>query len=228
MAEYELNGVAVVAVGSFNPAIFHPRWLSENELLAANEAEHALEAVVLSPQLTTFTADWLNLQVTTEQAIFSTIEEAHELELRDLARGTLDLLPHTPVDALGLNADSHFRVDSEAEWHAVGDQFLPKDFWEPLFEGEEWIRRDGGEATGLRGLKVEAWRTNKRDYVRIEVAPSARLKPWGVYVGINAHYQLTEGDDRGTGHRAAQAILENWDAIRDFEHQIQQVLLRGV
>jgi hypothetical protein len=211
---YELSGVAVVGAGSFNPAILHPRWLAENGLIAQNEAEHALENTVVSSQLTAFTADWLSVQAVPEQAVFSTVEEARELELRDAARGVLDLLPHTPVDGLGINADAHYRLDSEEEWHAVGDLFAPKDFWEPLFAREEWIRRENSDLTvGLRTLRVETWRANRKDYVRVEVAPSTRIVPFGVYVGINAHFQFSDGDERGTGTKRLARSMSNGTAF---------------
>src|SRR5438093_10129380 len=96
----ELGGVAVVGAGSFNPAIFHPTWFARNKLLAESDAEHALHRgdsgdpqIVITPQLTAFNAGWLSIQVTLEQLIFSTVEEARELELRNLAKGVFELLP---------------------------------------------------------------------------------------------------------------------------------------
>jgi len=142
-ANLELSGVAVVGLGSFNPAIFHPAWFQQNGLLADTDVEHALQQLVVTPQLTAFTGGWLSAQVTVEQAVFSTVEEARELELRDLAKNVFELLPHTPVNALGINTDSHSRISSEEAWHEVGDTFLPKERWDPLFavEGQEWLKR---------------------------------------------------------------------------------------
>ncbi|MEA2390213.1 MAG: hypothetical protein QOK31_322 [Solirubrobacteraceae bacterium] len=116
-----------MANGSFNPAIFHPRWLADKELIAGNAADDALEKTVVSPQMATFTADWLSVQVTVQQAVFATVEEGRELELRDLALGVFDVLPETPIGALGINGDVHFRVQSEEAWHALGDKFLPRE-----------------------------------------------------------------------------------------------------
>jgi hypothetical protein len=225
----ELTGVALVAAGSFNPAIFHPRWLSDNDLLAENEAEHALGEIVLTAQLTAFTADWLSIQVTPQQAVFSTVEEAHELELRDLVRGSFDLLPHTPVDAIGINFDSHYLLSSEQEWHAFGDRFVPKDYWEmSVFGDGPWKKRDEGHFAGMRMLQVEAWNENRKDFVRVEIAPSVRVTPWGVYVGINSHFQFSEDEERGNGLRSARAIADNWDEVRAFENKIQDSIMEAV
>jgi hypothetical protein len=135
MATPELSGVAVVGAGTFNPAIVDPFWLSGKGLIAENLADHATQQtspqqLVISPQLTVFVADWLSVQVTQEQAVFSTVDMGRESDLRDLVKSVFELLPDTPVDAIGINADTHFRTESEDAWHAFGDRFLPKDFWD--------------------------------------------------------------------------------------------------
>ncbi len=222
----ELAGVSVVAAGAFNPAIFHPWWFVDKGLLPANTIEEALEKDhVAVRELAAFTADWLSVQVTLDQAVLSTVEEGREFDLRDIAKSVLDLLPETPVNAIGLNGDAHFRVDTEDAWHAIGDQFLPKDFWQPLFEGEEWTRRTDGRSVGLRSMTVEAWRKGVPGYVRTEVAPSARLSPYGVYTGINAHFQLTLGEERGNGYQAARIVEEHWETTRRLERDLIERIL---
>jgi hypothetical protein len=222
----ELSGVAVVAAGSFNPAIFHPSWFVDKELLAQNAIDDALGGqFVTAREITSFTADWLSVQVTLDQAVFSTVEEGRELDMRDLARSVYDLLPETPVNAVGINADVHFRLGSEEQWHAIGDRFLPKDFWEPLFEGEEWRRRRDGQAVGMRSLTVEGHRVDVNGFVRVEVAPSVRLTPYGVYIGVNAHFQLTSEQERGNGYMTARVIDEQWDTTRSLEHKLTHHIL---
>lgn len=225
-ARVELSGISVVAAGAFNPAIFHPWWFADKGLLPANAIEEALQKDhVAVRELAVFTADWLSVQVSLDQAVLSTVEVGREFDLRDLAKGVLDVLPETPVDAVGLNADAHFRVGSDEEWHSIGDRFLPKDFWQPLFEGEEWIRRADGQSVGLRSMTVEASRTEIAGHVRTEVAPSVRLTPHGVYTGVNAHFQLTVGEERGNGYKAARVIEEQWEATRNLERELIERIL---
>jgi hypothetical protein len=176
--QIELAGVSVVGAGAFNPAIFHPLWFAEKQLIPRNAIDEALgKDFVAVRELSAFTADWLSVQVTTDQAALSTVEEGRELDLRDLAKSVFDLLPETPVTAIGINADAHFRVGSEEQWHAIGDRFLPKDFWQPMFEGDQWKRRSDGQTVGMRAMVVEAWRDDVAAFVRAEVAPSIRLSP---------------------------------------------------
>jgi hypothetical protein len=221
----EVGGVTVVANGAFNPAIFQPRWFVENKLLVDEDATVALEKIAVTTQVTSFGAGWLQVQVVPQQAVFLTVEEAREPDLRNLVTSVFELLPHTPVDAVGINADAHFRVESQDVWHAIGDRFLPKKDWEPLFTGDDWLKRPSGMKAGLRTMMVEAWRPNKKDYVRIEVAPSVRITPNGVFIGINSHFQLTENDNRGTAHVAAGVVAKQWDSVRAFEKESQSRIM---
>lgn len=236
----ELSGVTIVAAGSFNPAIVHPLWLAEKELIPENVAEHAMEQesakqMMVSPQLASFVADWLSVQVTPKQAVLATVDQGRAVDLRDLAKGFFDLLPETPVDALGINADSHFRTDGAAAWHAFGDRFLPKDFWEPLFQGDAWKPRDTtGSRVGMRAMTVEIQRSDPEvpGYVRIEIAPSTRIGPNGVYVGINAHFQLTQriqhahagAAARANAGAAARVLAAQWEATRELESHLMSKL----
>src|SRR5438067_1325316 len=117
MATPEFSGVSVVCAGSFNPAILQPQWLADKELVPAEAAEHARERLLVTPQLAAFTADWLSVQVTTDQAAFATVEDGRDFDLRDFARSVWELLPETPIDAVGINSDAHFRAESEDAWH---------------------------------------------------------------------------------------------------------------
>lgn len=232
MPTVELSGVSIVGAGAFNPAIMHPRWLAAKELVPEEVAQHAMageaQPLIVSNELAAFTADWLSIQFTHNQAVFSTVEEGRELELRDVAKAVFDLLPETPVDGIGINAAAHFRADSEEEWHQFGDRVLPKDPWHHVLEGEEWRARDDGEYVGLRTMTVETSRpegAERPGFVRIEVAPSERIKP-GIFVSINGHFQLTMPDEpRGTGHAAARTIEETWEATRTMEHRMLDRLL---
>src|SRR5207248_1459218 len=113
----------------------------------------------------------------------------------------------------------------EEAWHAIGDHFLPKDFWAPLFEGEEWKRRPDGETVGMRSMTIEAWRDDVPSFVRTEVAPSVRLTPHGVYVGVNAHFQLRVSDESSNGHDAARILEDHWEQTRGLEQRLIEHLV---
>lgn len=225
----EARGSSIVFAGTFNPAIFHPEWFVRKELLPASAAEAARDQILTSAELSAFTADWLSLQVTKTQAVLSTVDEARAVDLRDVAHSVVSVLSETPVDAVGINTDVHFRAESEEQWHALGDQFVPKDFWGPLFDDEIWRQRPDGQRVGTRTVTVEAWREEINGYVRVEAAPSVRITPNGVYVGINGHFQLSNGPaERSNGYAAAAALDEHWESTQAVESQLIDRILSSV
>jgi len=236
VATPELSGVAVVGAGTFNPAILHPSWLAEKGLIPIDIAKHAMEQnaaqpIIVSPQLTVFVADWLTVQVTQGQAVFSTVDQGRELDVRDVARGVFELLPETPIDALGINSDTHFQAQSEGAWHAFGDQFLPKDFWEPIFEDGDYKQRADGKRVGMRSMTVEVSRTETplQGWIRVEIAPSLRIGPYGIFIGINGHFVLPRHNDiRGNGGDAARVLMEQWEGARETESRLVAKLLEAV
>jgi hypothetical protein len=108
----ELEGSSIVLVGAFNPAIFHPSWLSEHAIVRAGAADEA-EVQVVSPEISSFTAQWLSLQVTREQFQASTSDPRYFEPLRDLVVSVFTLLEHTPIRQMGINRDMHFSSSQE-------------------------------------------------------------------------------------------------------------------
>ena len=175
-------------------------------------------------------ADWLSVQVTQEQAVFSTVEEGRQYDLRDFAAGLFTLLPETPIDANGINADTHFRLESETVWHQFGDRFLPKEFWEPLFTEDHWKQRSDGKRVGMRSMTVEVNRQDSSPgYVRTELGPSVRVTPNGIFAGINCHYQLTTSvDKRKNAMEARRVLLDEWETARGMQIDLVKQLLEAV
>jgi hypothetical protein len=199
------------------------------ELLPASTAEDAIEHTLTSPDLSAFTADWLGVQVTQQQAAFSTADEARAVDLRDIGHGAFSVLAETPVDAIGINTDVHFRAPSEAAWNTLGDQFVPKSYWQPLFDDGPWRQRSDGLRVGMRTVTVESVRDDVNGFMRIEAAPSVRLAPHGVYIGINAHLQLsTTPPDRSNGYEASVLLNEQWETTRALERDLIDKILATV
>ena len=62
MRSPEISGVLIVAVGSFNPAIFQPLWFGSLGLIRPEEAKGA-QITFIQPQITDFKTEWFHLQV---------------------------------------------------------------------------------------------------------------------------------------------------------------------
>lgn len=181
----ELEGFTIVLVGSFNPAIFHPLWFANNGLLPEVEAQ-AAKSHMVSPEITIFETEWFGIQVTQERFAIDTADPTKTGSFRDLVLGTFAILEHTPITAMGLNCDRHYRMASDADWHLVGDYYVPKSSWSELF--------DETPRVGMRSLTIQGNRAvsgASRIYIKLE--PSVKFQP-GVYIGINQHYKLVEDE----------------------------------
>lgn len=174
----EIQGVTVVFLGDFNPKIFQPAWFAAQGLIRQQEADEARVEIIL-PEVVSFSLEWLALQVTREQCAMSTTQEPYYAVMRDLIVGTFNLLQHTPLHKLGINMDMHFRMDSEASWHAFGHRIAPKELWQDVLKNP-----------GMRSLTMEGQRPDEfRGYIRVQVEPSIKIHP-GVYFRVNDHYEI--------------------------------------
>lgn len=173
-----IEGMSVVLVGDFNPKIFQPVWFAAQEppLIPKLEAE-AATIEIIHADVAIFNVEWFRLQVTRDRFHISTPQESRYEFLRDLVLGTFQLLQHTPVSAMGINKDAHWRVESEEVWHEFGHRFAPKDIWDGVLE-----------KPGLMSLTVQGVRTDGREgSVNVKVEPSRQIHP-GILFNVNDHY----------------------------------------
>lgn len=183
----EAEEAGIVLVGSFNPAIFQPSWLASRKLIRETESERATDLVV-TEQVTSFKAGWLRIQVMRERFAASAENAAHFEALLDLVLGIFSLLEHTPIKAMGLNRLAHYRLDSDEDWHKLGDTLAPKKYWEELLS----VPSDTRGLPGMRSITIEGRRPGSQaKHVRIKVEPSRLVTPHGVYFETNEHYAET-------------------------------------
>lgn len=200
-AQLQLQGVSIVLRGHFNPAIFHPSWFSSHNLIRTQEAD-AAEVLIVHPDTAVFKAEWLELNITRDRFQAITTQEAYYEPLRDLVSGVLDLLSHTPLKAMGLNRDFHFRMESVRARDSLGHRLAPKSDWESLLKEPV-----------LTNLTVAGKRTDGlQGYTSIQVAPSILVEN-GVYIQVNDHYQLASGEQALPKASEAREILATlWSA----------------
>ena len=124
----KIYGHTIVLVGSFNPKIFHPAWFASQELIGKKESDDA-EIQIIHQDLATFQLNWLKFQVTREKMIAETIQDGFLEPLRDLVLGTLQILHHTPVTAVGINQSMHYELSEKRSWKEVVSQMINENFW---------------------------------------------------------------------------------------------------
>ncbi len=187
--EPEFVGVAIILVGEFNPTIFAPQWFSANGLLPEGAVEGA-DVQVVHPDLTRFSTDWMQLQVTKGQ-FMARSAQAPFVRLRDIVHRTFDEhLFHTPLRAFGINFFVHFLVDSLATRSHMHNTLAPLDPWGPW---RERLNLDGqhGGMTALRMTQANPSDREDGGAVNVVVEPSAVVENdsgRGVYVQVNDHF----------------------------------------
>ena len=95
----------VLTAQSFNPSVFTETWLSEYRVLPADKL---VGVRIFAPQVAQFQASQVQVLVAPPkmQITFPILAEGEDHELAcGIASRTVELLPHTPYKALGLNFD---------------------------------------------------------------------------------------------------------------------------
>jgi hypothetical protein len=219
--EPEISGVAVVLLGDFNPAIFTPAWFAMHELLPRAAVDTA-ELRVAHPQLTEFSSDWLYLQVTTDRFTADTGQAPH-VRVRDLVvRVFKEHLHHTPLRALGINRNVHFRVGSLAERDRIGTALAPTKPW-GCWRGELDLDEEHGGMTSLTMSQTRPKGRSPGGRINVTVEPSNRIGDGrtGVYVRVNDHYAAADGGSGGNAelmghlHDRFEASIRQSDGIID-------------
>lgn len=207
--QLEIVGTDVVAVGDFNPRIFRPDWFARMELLPSGEVEQAVENTeILHRDIVIFKTSWLSIQVTKERFSASTSDITKFLPLRDLVVGAFSCLSHTPIRAVGLNYNAHYRLSDEETWHSFGHFLIPKEPW-------GFMLNPGTRSVVVRGEGDEGG----PKYVDIRVEPSKRIK-CGVYLHINQHYAITKDDSEiGSAEPLVDIVAGQWADYQNFAGQ---------
>ena len=216
--EPEISGANVILLGDFNPAIFTPAWFALHGLLPKSVAESSnLQAA--HQQVTAFDADWLHLRVTVDQFCVDT-SQAPLVRLRDLVVRTFkEYLHHTPLRALGINREVHFRVSDFAERDRIGNALAPVEPW------GEWARELdlSGERGGMRSLMMSQLAPKGRpagDQINVTVEPSTRIaEGLGVYVRVNDHYANDTAEVRSAG-RLMKLLEDHFDTSLQRSNEI--------
>jgi hypothetical protein len=216
-AQLVLQDASIVLRGNFNPSMFHPSWLAATNLITTKEAE-AASVEVIHPGVAIFRTEWLQFQAQGDRLQVETANEAYYEPLRDLAVGILQVLVSTPLTALGINRDFHYRLESEDQWHKVGHILAPKSHWEGL------LQKPGMLSLTMQGQRVDAY----TGHAQVKVQPSAKVQ-YGVNINTNDHYQLSKGESTIQDTKLALSILATeWtSSMRRSINIAEQISLLG-
>jgi hypothetical protein len=195
----EIKGKLIVLIGDFNPSIFNPVWFANEGLIRSQEAVKA-EVQISHPDVSSFSLEWLRFNVTRTQLVIETMQEQYEEVIRDLALGTFRLLRHTPIKKMGINTLSHFKLQTEEQWHEIGHRFAPKEIWKKIFKNP-----------GLKTIRIEdsPREDGYKGYIHVNVEPSTKVHP-GLFFKINDHYEVLDGTVQSGSNEIMDILDKNW------------------
>jgi hypothetical protein len=221
-ASRETFDAQIVLAGEFLPALFTPDWFGRNNLIGEDDVDVArIGNFLQSRDVATFQTDWFSFQALKQQIVFTSLGPVTPL-LKDLAVGTLMLLPESLVSAVGLNFRSHYKTSKREEYHLIGDTLVPKDRWNSLFPGLH---------VGMVNLQVMAQKVKESgeavdgDQYHVAVQPSNVITE-GIFVGTNDHRAIVvDSPKQPPGEKAAQIVRECWEPAWHHAMELSDKLL---
>jgi hypothetical protein len=216
-AQIVSNEAAVVLVGSFNPAIFHPNWFLKNNLIKEAEGDKALESLELvNKNLAIFSIDWLSVVIERERFQISCSQEPFFEASRDFVSGTFQVLSHTPIKKMGINRNIKFQMASEESFHGLGFQLAPKENWSNILP----------DYTGMKSLSVQSKRSDSyQGNIQVTIAPEDSKKHI-VMVSVNDHFDLDEA--KNSSDECLQILKSEWTAsLKRSKEIIDKVIKLG-
>ena len=202
--EPKYQAMTIVFLGDFNPKIFQPAWFVSENLLKEEESNKIMEGnlIIIDSDLLQFRLpDWLLLRVVKKRFQISLTHEAFYEVGRDLIYGTFKILRHTPIDKMGINLEMHFQMESEKEWHAVGDFYAPKKPWEKILKKPV-----------LASIIMEEIRPDEyKGFIRVKIEPSTQVKPNGVSIDINDHFEISNPESNIGCTEIIEIFEKSWE-----------------
>ncbi len=215
MGKYTLESqeAIIVLVGAFNPAIFHPEWLLRHNLISPDDSESA-EIEIVHNDISQFNFDWLKVAVQRNRFSIRTNDPSKFSPLRDLAVSIFSILDSTPIRQMGLNMSIRYKIDSENDWHKIGDTLAPKEIW----------RQSIPDRVGLTSLTVQSPREDEyKGHINITVGPKD-ITERDVVFAINNHIEIPADDD----HSPVQLITELWEKYLESSKAIAETTISEI
>jgi hypothetical protein len=196
----EIDAKIIVLRGNFNPVIFQPSWFAQNGLVHKEEAEEASISTI-NPFIAQFSLAGFDLQVTATRFTVSAPSGSHFEPLRDIVMGTFMLLRHTPIHLLGINRQTHFKLENSDQLEKIFNRIAPLSEWNDI------LKQSSFESLTISGIRED----DKKGSVRVKVEQSTRIKP-GIFFDLNDHYDLESESEKVINAEKAVSVLKgSWD-----------------
>ena len=211
------HAAIVLAAQTYNPSIFTETWLARNDIL---DPGTLVGVRVFSPEIAQFQTSTLQVLVIPPkmQITFGIDGDVDGSELaQGIATRTVELLPQTPYQALGLNFeffvappngqgfDNYTRV-----LFGDGDNGILREFSAPDAMFGRYFSKDYGQARLKLDIKpVQAGPENK-DLVRLS---------------FNFHYEVSQLSPEERARQIPE-MIENWSSLRRYSESLVELATR--
>jgi hypothetical protein len=200
----EAEGLDVVVVGAFNPAIFHPDWFLRQSIIGEQDAKDAKDEkmLVVSREVTEVHLGGIKVACIPDRLSLGISNISQSARLYDVLVQIFTQLSHIPVSACGINLFAHYLAGSPEYWHKIGHTLAPKDLvWNEL------LHKPGMQSLTIKGVRDGDFAGE----INVTVEPSARYSP-GIYVRSNYHYPLPENTAHGDASKLLlQFLRSEWE-----------------
>lgn len=178
----EIDELSFVFLGNFNPAIITPSWLELKKLINSEDYDDDIE--IINPHLAKYKLEWAEVEITHNRCQFRSKDGTRFESLLDLVVGIFKVLPETPITAFGINNMMHYAVSSD-QYMSIGKILAPFENWYAIMENPKMLR-------------LEIVQEKRSDELpgsqRVRVIPSNLVKPFGVTIDINNHFEFEDSD----------------------------------
>lgn len=220
----------MVLLGSFNPAIFQPRWFGSVGAFTDAEVKLFEDGKSLKQDDLILTTDVAQIRLGSRFAIVASRERVIVTDqnppfnwLRDFIECTFSALPHTPVRSAGLNLELNFAIEQREAWYKIGDILVPKEPWKFFFQGQ--FATDPGRRGGLMTVTMRLHRKKSElpGFLDLRVFAS-NLEAQVLGVATNDHFDLSEVGKDAT-NPAVDLMRSQWQhSIEKSEQPVTDVM----
>lgn len=213
--------LAIVTLGSMNPAIFQPEWFIRNGMISEDTRT---EIKVISHDVTEIQLGNVRLVSIGERIVLSTTNVAYAEAMLDFAQGIFSKLSHTPLTACGINHGTLYSVDSVEYWHLIGDTLAPKEIW-----------RTVGDDPGMQTLEIKIPVKGTFPGYRvftIQPAPATHPKHPAIRFRVNNHFSIDqipkENQTTPSAPLVQRFLTERWGDATQSARQIADKIFESI
>ncbi len=204
----ELN---IVLIGSFNPVIITPFWLSGKSLIRESEAISASDKVrIMHPEIVDYDLDWASLEITQKKFHLRCTKVPFFEIARDLVVGIFSILKETPITSFGYNHNKTITLKNEKRFYEFGNKISPLSNWSNFLDNPRLQRID---------ILEKESKQKEEGSVSITIYSSIDVDvPYGVVININDHYNFSTEKD---GIKfSSKYLMEYWANSIDIANNI--------